>query len=700
LHYPENRKPMSRNYRALATPIILLTALGTATALFVPARLPLALAAAVQIFAFIQFMLLPGLALYLCLQRAGRTAADGALAALAVSPVLLAGTATLCYPAGVSTTVFLALLGASTTVAMLVALRLDAAPATFPPPPEARALLLLIASVVVLVAVLPATREWWRVRSDAWFHGAVVLEMRDIGAPPHDPYFAGMKLQYMWAYHALVLALGRAMNLDYFRVMAALNWHALVLLALAAYRLAAVFRTGTAPRITAVATTLFAFNAAFWFFLPLKAARALIGDIRGWQELSRTFALLPPDIMTSYGFLSIMGAPPFFLDKYMVATAFGMAVSFMLAVLAAGCACMSRAGRGSLLVLCAAIAGTIIFHTYVGLVAVAASMSALAALLVFRGRVRDCPPALPLAPAAVILLAVAVSSPFVYEVTHLKDTGGGSIIGLSLNRIAAIVIPCSLVMLLAWRERAVRTSPAAPARFLQFFALATLLACIVIRLPGANDTAKPPFLVFVSLAVVAGLAVADSCVTPQGRTRPAAALLWIGLFALPCNAIAFFGCWGSHGEPVATREERAIADWAARNTSRLDVFADDPGRVFLLVEGPRRYLFGSWDYASQWKYPRSEMAHRYHAVRSLFSSQPLDSTALSVLTAQERLYVIVRPEHRGAGAAVEERSDLFPVVFESGNIQVREVDRTACGLAIKDAPPGPSEKELIRESGL
>jgi hypothetical protein len=692
---------MSLEPRAFATPVTLITAIGAVLSLVAAGGLSPALDVTVRLLAWTQFMALPGLALYLHLQRSGRTAADTLLATLGVSPVILAGLACLSDVAGVPTPIFLGVVASATSVLLVTAARSQARPMVLPPWREAWAFVALLAAAIIFVAFLPATRDWWRVRSDAWFHEAVVLEMRDIGVPPQDPYFAGMPLQYMWAYHALVLSLGRALRLDYFWVMAVLNWHALALLAVASYRLAAVFRGTTAHRIAAVATTLFAFNAAFWIFLPVKAARALTGEIRGLDELSRTFALTPLNLRRSYDFLSILGSPPFLLDKYMVATAFGIAVALMLASLAAGCAYLSRRDRGALLVLGTSVAGTVLFHTYVGLVTALASLGAAVGLYAFRRVVRGYAIPMSVVPGVVVALAVVLTGPFIYIVTHIKDGGGSSLFGISPNRTLAILVPCALVMILAWRERRVRTDAAPEARFLQFFALLTFALCLVIGLPGANDTAKPPFLVFVSLAVVAGLAVADSCLARSGRARGAAIALWVLLFALPCNAIALAGCWGDPGETVVSADEHSVALWASANTTRRDVFIDDPERVFLLVAGPRRYLFGSWDYASQWKYPRGEMARRFHTVRNLFEAGPLDSVSLALLgSSPDPLFVIVRPEHRDAGAAVELRGDLFPVVFNDGDIHVRAVDRRACALAATEAAAGPSEEELVRDSGL
>ncbi len=645
-------------------------------------------------------MLLPGLALYLLFERSRRDASEALLAALALSPVILTASAMLGLVSGRADSAGVLLI-VITALSMFTACLWKSGPLSLPPRREVWAFLLLVCAALVLVAALPLTREWWRVRSDAWFHGAVVMQIRDFGAPPEDPYFAGIKLQYMWAYHAMVLTLGDMLGLDYFWIMAFVNAHALVLLAVAAYRLAAVFRTETAPRIIAVATTLFAFNAAFWLFLPIKAAKALLGDVRGTEELSRVFTLSPLNYQTAYAFMDIYRNPEFFLDKFMVATAFGIALSLMVASLAAACSFVSTSRRSALVILAGSVAGALFFHTYVGLIVVAALLGASGALFLFRSTVNGYDRRFAVLPALTVAVGVALSAPFLYEVTRGTDSGGASLLNLSVDRAASIVIPCALVLVLAWRERRVRSDASPPTRFLVFSMLVTLVACLLVRLPGANDVDKPAFPVFLTLSVVAGFAVADSCASRSGSRRLAVAAFWLVLFALPCNTIALVGCYATPDGVQVTREELRLARWVRENTSRRAVFIDDQDRVPLVVAGPRRYLFGSLHYASQWRYSRTDMARREHAVHALFGEAPLDSTTLGVLTdVDDPVYIVTRSGRAATTAPLYERSDLFRIVFDDGAIQVRQLDRNGCRAALPFATAAPTDEELIRASRL
>jgi len=646
-------------------------------------------------------MVLPGLGVYLVLERDRRNLADAALSSLGLSPVLAAGVAMLVLVVSGNTRGLTPAIVIPAAVLAAAGCLRSRGGFAVPPRRETLGFLLLLAAAVVLTATLPLTREWWRVRSDAWFHAAVILQIRDLGAPPGDPYFAGLELQYMWAYHAMVLALSQGLDADPFRIMALVNAHALALLCVAAYRLAAVFRAEAAPRLAAVAMTLFGFNAAFWVFFPAKAATALTGEVRGGAELSRTFRLTPLDYDTARAFLTTFRNPEFFLDKFMVATAFGIALALLLTGLAAACAHLAAPRGARLALVCGAASGALWFHVYVGMILAGALCGAAGLVFLFRSRVRGYTLRPFLHLALVTVLAAAVSAPFLYRVTHGKESAGGAPLNLSVTRAAAIFIPCALVFLLAWRERRLRTDPSPAARFLVSAALLTLGACLLIRLPGANDVAKPAFPVFLTLAGAAGFAVADACVSRRGRARLAAAAFWIVLFALPVNAIALASAYAGPDGVAVTADESRVAAWVRDHTPRGAVFLDEPGSVFLLVAGPRRYLFGSLDYARQWGYPRAEMARRLHAVQSLYHEGEPDAGVLSLLASlPDPAYLVVRPAPCRAGAPVCVRDDLFPKVFESGGIQVREVNRAACLEAVPAAAETPSDEALIRETGL
>jgi hypothetical protein len=174
------------------------------------------------------------------------------------------------------------------------------------------------------------------------------------------------------------------------------------------------------------------------------------------------------------------------------------------------------------------------------------------------------------------------------------------------------------------------------------------------------------------LAAVAGIAIADSIDARSGRARVRVAALWIGLFFVPVNAIAFISCFATPDREEVSPAEARLSEWVRTNTSRDAIFIDDHDRVPLLVTGPRRYYWGTTAYAEQWGYPRAEMSRRYAAVQALYRNSTLDAAAAETLAGVvEPLYVVVRPEH--AGSAVTRDLHRFAVVFSDPEIALVRV---------------------------
>jgi hypothetical protein len=647
-------------------------------------------------------MAAPGAILYLLAERRRPTVLEFLLAALVASPLLvtLAGMAGLAAGAAPGT------IARAIAVASLLALGAVAAarhpPLGIAPRREWMVLLALTGVAVLLTAFLPATREWWRIRSDAWFHAAVVAQIDRYGIPPEDPYFAGLPLQYMWFYHVLVLVLARGLDADPFRVMALVNVQALVVLAFAAHHLAGVFRDRVAHRAWATAMLLFAFNAAFWVLLPVKLARVMIGDVRGMEEVRRTFQLFPLTYDRACGFMHIYYNQEFFLDKFMVATAFGFALACMATGWYAATAWM-RERRPSLLVLLAvSLGGMLGFHSLVGFVMLVGIFGGCILLFFARRgaagyRMRDS-----LLLLGVSLACFLATTPYLYQVMHMKEREQVIPLSVSLHKTAGIFISSAFVLALCLRARgrALLGEATAAMRFFGFAALSVTLFCLLIKLPGPNTYDKLGYFVFIPMAVAAGLALADELERRSARARTVA-LAWTLAFLVPVNLIAFASCFLTPDAQAFTTEEARLSDWIRDHTGRDALMIDDHDRVVFLVTAPRRYFWGNWAYAQQWGYPRLEMSRRLHAQRALYSGDPLDATALEVLGAvQEPLYAVVRPEHRTAGSAVTTRPDLFPPVHEDGGYGIVRIDTAACRAAATAAPAGPTGEKLIQESGL
>jgi hypothetical protein len=233
---------------------------------------------------------------------------------------------------------------------------------------------------------------------------------------------------------------------------------------------------------------------------------------------------------------------------------------------------------------------------------------------------------------------------------------------------------------------------------LAFFSVAAF--CLLITLPGPNAYDKLGYLVFLPLSVLGGIALADLWTTTTGRAHRAVVALTVACM-LPVNAIAFAACFATPDEAAMTAPEVRMATWLRDYTPRNALIIDDNDRVVFLVTVPRRYYWGRTVYAQMWGYPKLEMSRRLHVRRALYAPGALDGTTLAELAAAtDPIYVIVRPEHWEANAAVITHPDLFQTVYRDERYAILRVDTVACRAVAPSRPERVSPEELIRESGL
>ncbi|MCI0452573.1 MAG: hypothetical protein L0Z51_09330 [Candidatus Latescibacteria bacterium] len=626
---------------------------------------------------WVLLLALPGACCFRLLDRGRQSVFELALAGLIASPVLMTviGIAVL-SAGGSAANAWQA--AAALSAALCVAAALVRRPrAELPTRRETVVLLLFTLGLLVLISTLPFTREWWRIRSDAWFHAAVTAQIRDYGLPPEDPYFVGMPLQYMWFYHVLLVGLSDALRVDSFWIMAFVNAHATIALVLAGYQFGAVLHPHFPHRFAAMATLVFGFNAAFWIFLPVKLVKSFIGDVRGMGEVARTFTLTPFEYNTVLGFTNIYFNQEFFLDKFMVATAFGMALVFLISAWAGAVDYLHSGRRYGLALFAFSLVGMLGFHSLVGFVFLVGAVGGAVLLHLTRARVDGYRTRAGVVLVAVSVLCFLAMTPYLYHVMHAKEREHVFPINFGFRKTAGILISSAFVIVVASRARWFWSDRSVATRFLALSAALVTAFCFSIHLPGPNTYDKLGYFVFVPFAIVAGFAIADSVLARTGRARWTAMAAWILLFFAPLNVLTFASCFATPDAVQVTPAEARLSAWVRENTAREAVFIDDQDRVPLLVTGPRRYFWGNMAYAEQWGYPRAEMTRRYHVVEALYRSTEVDAAALrSLASIEEPLFVVVRPEH--AGRAVANHPDLFQTVYDDGEIALARVDRDAC----------------------
>lgn len=542
---------------------------------------------------------------------------------------------------------------------------------------------LTIALALVVFALLPQiARPWIRMRADSWFHAAIVSAIERGGVPPDDPYFAGMRLQYMWFFHGLLAGVRAAIPLLTFWLMVIVNGLALFGVCLAAARLTRRLNDrlgGGAPESRAAwmgaLVMPLGLGAIFWLFMPLRALKALVGRTGGAAHLADAFRLHPLDIPTTRAFLSDFNSCPYFLNKFMVGTAYGLALLALILYLDALVDYLARPRRGPLLLAGAMLLAMLLLHPVVGFTAVAVSgMTGLA--LFGLGPARG---GLHLRQAMMWGLtaaaAFAVATPYLHSVTSGKPVNQLLPFHFDWVNLVGLVVGCSFVILAgagplarAWR------SAALPARFYAVWCAATFVFALVIRLPGPNTTDKFTYLLYVPLAIPAAVGLAG-----WARTRARVALLL--LLLAPANLIGWAGYWGDPDGGGRPADLRAACDWMARSTPVNAVVLDNRDRCDALVLVPRDQFWGRQAYADQWGYDRYEMERRRALRDTVYdAARPVTAADLKFLGRLQRpIFVIWRRDDFTSGAdftKLDATPDQFERVFESPTVRVYRVRST------------------------
>lgn len=625
--------------------------------------------------------LLPGLALH-SMFGGGRLGGEGQVVVLGLSPVVAGVAVTLLLLAGIS------LAAATRTACLLFAVISIAALAiadwrhrtgaarrvqdTDDTGVPLRIWIIVVLAVGAL-SVFPQLGEVSRMRSDAWFHSAVVSELVDFGLPPTDPYFAGMPLQYMWLYHVYVGALSLAMGIDPAWAMALVNLQALACLVIATFVCARALQGARPGAAASSVFILVGLNCLFWLFLPFKVLRAAFGKVTGWDEVVRQFSIFPLGTDTMRAFVSMWKSQPFLLDKFIVATAFSLGICLTVTLFLFSYRFMASGRARAALLACVSMAGLVSYHTPAGVSAAASAGLALAACVV-----TGWPP---LRRRALILLFCLIGAglltlPYLYSVASGKETHQLIPVGVSILKTTGVLISCAGALLLGlpWAIRFLK-SRRDPLYFYGLLVFASLLVSLLIVLPGPNTYDKPPYFAFIPLAPLAGWSL--YAIYSKGALRSTRALIAALLVAAvaPNTVLLYAAYVADPGPERAAAAEMPMYEWIGRNTPRDAVFLENADRVGLVVLGPRRQLWGHDSYAYQWGYDAAEMERRRALRDRVFSGRELSARDAKELAGfAESVYIIVRHEDfDGPGAQVFAGSPYLSLEYTDSRADIYRV---------------------------
>jgi hypothetical protein len=635
--------------------------------------------------AFLAVGILPGLAVA---PRNSRGAAFGVGTAL--SPVIFGALTLLALLAGLD-------MGTAARVGVVAGLILFVALGGSSAPEEATAanrrttvlVGLVIAVAAVMALALPLTDTWWRWREDSWFHAAVADKLTRDGLPLTDPYFAGLRLQYPYCYHAILSACASLTGIDFFHAMILVNAIALTSCTLAFHALSGLFSRRTGPRVLGLCVWLFAMNGWFYLFYPLRLARGLAGESHGLEVLRRFFPWTPAGHATAVNLVSVEGNQFMFLDKFMVGTAFsltlGLAASLLFLLLSARRGAWSRR-HDAAFTLC--VAGTLALHVVTGVTLAFATTLVLALLVMIRAQPSRGGPAYARL-LAWVALGVAVTIPYLRSVA--SRGGGVPAVGVAFQPAYAVglladILPAFVLALFFFRRSSEhRDTPAvlgarpftelslSATGMLALWTLWVMVGSLTVDLTTNNET-KFAFLLQLPLSALAVGAFERLWSNPRARR---AALGVVASATLPLHLLYYHHAVRDSSTAVVSEPERAAYAWMRADTPRDAVFLEEDDIVRVPVLASRDLYWGTGTYARNWGYPVDEMTARQRLRDGVFSAAGPSADDLARLRSlRRRVFVVYRMHGEDRVAApgrFDDHADRFRRVFATDAIAVWEL---------------------------
>jgi hypothetical protein len=585
----------------------------------------------------------------------GKRFLTGRLAGLACAPLLLGVPAVLAR-----------LLGATATGATTAAVATVALGALFahgrPPfarkarPPGAvegaggdlRSALPVAGGAGAVVALTLLANPILPVHSDAWFHAAVAARVHDVGVPPLDPYYAGLRLLYFWFFHVYVDCLATFSGLSPFAVMALSNVFAVVVFTLAVADLACALDMDRRAVRWAAVLGLVGVNPFGWTFM---LARAATGETRGVAELAREI-LGGINVLTGLGW-NFSGSLAFWADKFFVGTAFSLALPLvpllaatLVRAVGSGATHRRRTAITAGVLACALAA----LHTVLALATmVSLGVAGCAAVAAARDRRNVAVGA-----GGVLLGAtcgLAVTCAYLYCLLAGKEQSPLGSPEFNVDNLwtgaaagSLLWVLCAVTLARSDARRSLRLAPARVAAW--GWPLGTLVLAAIVPLPGPNENKflYPALAVAPVLAAPAASALWSALARRIGRPGAwvAAALVLaptpsIALAAEILDAGAF-----APAELDVSRDEEQAYRWLRTRTPREAVLLDAGGRVDVLVRARRDVLWGGDAYAEQWGYPRREVEWRRRAERNAFAGGLTHADRAALFRLRRPVYVIAR----------------------------------------------------------
>ena len=486
---------------------------------------------------------------------------------------------------------------------------------------------------LILLAVPFAANSFQAVAWDAPLHAAIASRILGGVIPPDSPMMAGQPANYYWIYHFYSALLLRLTGWSIYQVFAVLNVHALVLFALAGYRIAGRLTTNLFGRISAAWMLVFGLNAFGW----------IIFLSRGSQDPDRWYSLVAPFAMVR-GYSPSLGS---LIHEFLDGGPFAISFAFTLIWLDIVIARVQGDGGRMLLTGTLILASALYLYPLSALFVTAASLAALLLLVTIDRRSSFADRKRTIVDTGVMALAAAiVTAPYAWNILHAK-TGKPFAVHFDFefakNQIWSMAATLGVMVVLVvpafWRAIRDRSREVL---FLALFVTVITAAALVVKV-ALDAEYKLVYLLVLGLGPIIALA------WDVWRQTRVTQFLFVVVLAVSVPTSALTSYSFATRPPQEKREparirllqwirEQTPADailveypyWLEQRASAADYFYLDRYWFDIAVYANRRQLIGyETGMLEQWGY--GDIALRQTLARKLIEGQTLDSADVSYL---------------------------------------------------------------------
>ncbi len=489
--------------------------------------------------------------------------------------------------------------------------------------------------VLVLIAVPLLARDWTRSSGDAPLHLGVVNDILLHGFPPRDPFLAGVPLRTFWAFHAYLAVLEGATRMPGEAVLAGGSLVGAFVLIFAGYRLLNLLALTHGRSVWGAAFLFFSLNGAFWLVLP---SEALIHAGPVWPRLLGELGLASPAAALPARF-----PPPasFFLDQFVTAGPFMMALVYLSLFMIAGVATLGDQRMRANILLFLATVGMLLFQGGVGMMAIAVTVVSIPVVWVaarlnpFRGPGWELtgtllPMALALLVCAPYLAFMLRGAPF--DPTRFLDVSLGKTV-----LFAAVLLPD--LVLSAGVLTAFLGAPEVRRQAFTVWAVLLFVVALVVDFPGPNPVLAPLVLAHVPLALAAGAGV-PTLWHRSGSAGRFITVLMVFLFLVPRTALGLAAYLRAPDPTDRRPEAEEVETWLREKTPMNAVVVDsDPG---LALGAGRALLFAGETHVRALNYATDLVVLRRLTALNLLRGTPLLPRQAAVLTGLEAPVYVIR----------------------------------------------------------